>query len=216
MENVIFEKEFLGRGLHFPIGIDPVTGRIRTSAYEDSIRESIYLILMTRKGERVMQPDFGCGIQDYVFESMDYGIMSKMSTSVKNALIMWEPRIDEVEVDVAPSASETGMIEIRISYVVRSTNNPYNLVYPFYLNEGLVTLDSAQNQDTKSNDNKEIADNDGNAEKNEHTDNAEKAEINEQDNGEHAGNDDGSIKEADSKVKEETSAESKDSNKDEK
>ena len=154
MENVIFEKEFLGRGLHFPVGINPVTGRIQTSAYEDSIQESIYLILMTRKGERVMQPEFGCGIQDYVFESMDYGTLSKMSTSVKNALILWEPRIDEVEVDVVPSALETGMAEIRISYVVRSTNNPYNLVYPFYLNEGLVTLDSQENKD----ENKEKAD----------------------------------------------------------
>lgn len=144
MDEYIFEKEFLGRGLHFPVGIDPVTGRIRTSSYEESIKESIYLILMTRKGERVMQPEFGCGIQDYVFESMDYGTLSKMSTSVTNALIMWEPRIDEVEVNVVPSAAETGMVEIRISYVVRSTNNPYNLVYPFYLNEGLITLNSAE------------------------------------------------------------------------
>ena len=130
------QGEFLGRGFSFPVSADPVTGRIKTVEYEEDIRQAIYLILMTRKGERVMRPEFGCGIHDFAFESMDFGTVSRMEESVREALILWEPRIRDIEVNIT-SGEKEGMMEIHIRYVVRSTNNPYNLVYPFYLNEGM-------------------------------------------------------------------------------
>ncbi len=130
------QGDFLGRGFSFPVCADPVTGRIQTAEYEEDIRQAIYLILMTRKGERVMRPEFGCSIHDFAFDTMDFGILSQMEDSVRESLILWEPRIREIEVKVCPGES-TGELEIRISYVVRTTNNPYNLVYPFYLNEGI-------------------------------------------------------------------------------
>lgn len=128
--------EFLGRGFGFPVAVDLVSGRMGTAEYEDSICQSVYLILMTRKGERVMRPEFGCDIHDFAFESMDFAVVSLMEECVREALILWEPRIEKVEVNVVPGQAE-GRMEIQIHYVVRSTNNPYNLVYPFYLNEGM-------------------------------------------------------------------------------
>lgn len=127
---------FLGKGFAFPVSVDPVSGRMRMAEGEESIQQAVYLILMTRKGERVMRPEFGCGIHDFAFESMDFGTVSRMEESVREALILWEPRIRDIEVNIT-SGEKEGMMEIHIRYVVRSTNNPYNLVYPFYLNEGM-------------------------------------------------------------------------------
>lgn len=128
--------EFLGKGFAFPVSVDPVSGRMRTAGEEESIQQAIYLILMTKKGERVMRPEFGCQIHEFAFDTMDFGTLSRMEESVKEALILWEPRIRDIEVEIAAGEKE-GVMEMHIQYVVRSTNNPYNLVYPFYLNEGM-------------------------------------------------------------------------------
>ena len=118
------------------MSVDPASGRFRTAEYEEDIRQAIYIILMTRRGERVMRPEFGCGIHEFAFETMDYGTVSQMEESVREALIRWEPRIRDIHVEIAPE-QEAGRLRISLSYVVRATNNPYNLVYPFYLNEGI-------------------------------------------------------------------------------
>ena len=97
------KRAFLGIGFHFPLEIDETTGRFRMSSEEENIRESIKLILMTGKGERVMRPEFGCGLKQYTYETMDYGTMVQME---------------------------------RIAFRVRATNNPYNYVFPFFLQEG--------------------------------------------------------------------------------
>ena len=128
-------SDFLGKGFAFPMSPDPVTGEIRMASYEEDIRQAIYLIIMTRKGERVMRPDFGCAIHDYAFESIDYEVISRIEEAVTEALVLWEPRIRDIEVHAYQS--EAGRLDIEIGYVVRTTNNPYNLVYPFYLSEGL-------------------------------------------------------------------------------
>ncbi|MDQ2085376.1 GPW/gp25 family protein [Herbivorax sp. ANBcel31] len=135
MENEV--KGFLGRGWKFPIRVDKKTGRIKTSEYEEDIKEAIYIILMTRKGERVMMPDFGCDIQKYLFDTNDYTTLKLMETEVKNALVQWEPRISEILVELTKDDGDAHKLLINISYVVRATNNPYNLVYPFYINEGI-------------------------------------------------------------------------------
>lgn len=127
---------FLGRGFGFPIEVDQVTGRIRTSAYEEDIKEAIYLILMTKKGERVRNPEFGCGIHDYIFGTMDFTSLKEMERSVEKALVLWEPRIRDIEVEVGLDGEAEGKLLVEIQYVVRTTNNPFNLVFPFYINEG--------------------------------------------------------------------------------
>lgn len=132
-------KSFLGSGFKFPVQVDEATGRFQMSSYEQDIKEAIYIILNTRVGERPMHPQFGCRIYDYLFESLNYTVISSMSSAVREALLSWEPRIDDIEVDISTEKLSEGLVEIHIQYVVRKTNNPYNLVYPFYLNEGLGT-----------------------------------------------------------------------------
>ena len=132
----MYDKDFLGTGFKFPVCVDPNTGRGRTSSNEEDIEESVRIILGTTPGERPMTPDFGCAINSFVFSVSDYTTLMLMKHEVENALIMWEPRIKDIEADVAPAPDESGKLLINVSYVVRSTNNPFNLVYPFYINEG--------------------------------------------------------------------------------
>lgn len=128
-------KAFLGVGFKFPVQADKNTGRIKESSYEEDIQEAIRIILSTRKGERIRNPHFGCGIYDYAFEALDDTTMSAVKHEVEMALVLWEPRIENIEVAV-DARQEEGVLLIEIGYVVRSTNNPFNLVFPYYINEG--------------------------------------------------------------------------------
>ncbi len=126
---------FLGNGCRFPVAVFGVTGRFAESAYEENIKESIYIIVMTRKGERVMRPDFGCDIHQFLFDTVDYTMLMRMQQAVREALIRWEPRIEDIEVEVQDKVQNDNALEIAVSYRVRTTNSPYNLVFPFYLKE---------------------------------------------------------------------------------
>ncbi|MGC5328271.1 GPW/gp25 family protein [Brevibacillus sp. SYSU BS000544] len=128
-------KEFLGIGWKFPVAVDSSTGKIAMSEYEEDIKESIRLILFTPRGERVMQPDFGCNIHDFIFASIGTTTLGLVESSVHEALIRWEPRINLVSVKVSAEHVHEGKILIDITYLVRTTNNEFNLVYPFYLRE---------------------------------------------------------------------------------
>lgn len=127
-------KEFLGVGWKFPVNLDD--GRIAVSLYEEDIREAIHIILGTSPGERVMRPRFGCGIRDFVFAAVNASTLSMIETSVREALILWEPRIEVTGVTVSTEKIKDGQLLIGIDYNVRTTNNKFNLVYPFYLTEG--------------------------------------------------------------------------------
>ncbi len=129
-------RSFTGTGFKFPVQVDPVTGRVRTSSDEEDIREAIRIILGTQPGERPMSPHFGCSINSFVFGTSDHTSLTIMKNEVENSLIMWEPRIKDIDVNIVQSPDENGVLLIEISYVVRSTNNPFNLVYPFYISEG--------------------------------------------------------------------------------
>jgi len=128
-------KEFLGRGWKFPVSVNS-EGKITMSEYEEDIRESIWIILSTSKGERVMRPDFGCGINDFVFASIDSSTLALIESTVREALILWEPRIEVINIKVSTDMIKEGKLIINMDYVVRRTNNQFNLVYPFYLTEG--------------------------------------------------------------------------------
>ncbi len=123
-------KSFLGVGVAFPVSLD-ADGDFKSASYEESVRQSILLILGTAKGERVMRPDFGCGIYDLVFEANTASTAGKIAQAVQEALLLFEPRIDVLEVQVE-SPSPEKMI-VTLDYQVRATNNVFNLVYPFYL-----------------------------------------------------------------------------------
>ena len=127
-------KDFLGRGWKFPVAVD-AAGRIALSEYEDDVREAIRIILMTARGERVMQPDFGAGLYDFVFASMSSTTLGRVQRAVGDALVKWEPRVEVTAVSVEPDEGEIGKLLINIDYRVRATNTRFNLVFPFYLKE---------------------------------------------------------------------------------
>ena len=129
-------KEFLGRGWKFPIEVDPLTGRIRSVQYEDDIAEAIKIIISTVKGERTMRPNFGSSIEVYLFENNNAVTLQLIQNEVLDAIMKWEPRVHEVEVEVLPDKERDNQLNIHIQYTVRTTNNLYNLVYPYYLYEG--------------------------------------------------------------------------------
>jgi phage baseplate assembly protein W len=128
-------KEFLGKGWSFPVQVNP-DGQVGMSEYEQDIKEAIWVILSTAKGERVMRPDFGCGIHGFVFSVINTSTLTLIESSVKEALTLWEPRINLMGVKVSTEESVEGKLIISIDYKVRTTNNRFNLVYPFYLQEG--------------------------------------------------------------------------------
>jgi hypothetical protein len=104
---------------------------------EESVRQSIGIILGTSRGERVMRPDFGCGIHDLVFSTNSPGTAGRIASEVRQALLQWEPRIDVVNIQVE-SGGDGEVLLISIEYRVRTTNNVFNLVYPFYLNRSAI------------------------------------------------------------------------------
>ena len=128
-------KEFLGTGWKFPVNAD-AGRRIAVSQYEDDIKEAIRIILGTSKGERLMRPEFGCGIHDYVFSSMNAVNLRLIENTVREALTLWEPRIEVINVSVDSSDADKGKLIVNVEYKVRATNTQFNLVYPFYLKEG--------------------------------------------------------------------------------
>jgi phage baseplate assembly protein W len=128
--------DFLGKGWKYPFNINH-QGKVDISIYEADIKEAILIILGTRPGERIMQPDFGCGIHEYVFSTMDTLSLHLIENSVIEALTRWEPRIDLVEVKVTTDYASEGKLLINLVYRVRTTNTSFNLVYPFYLKEGV-------------------------------------------------------------------------------
>ena len=128
-------RDFLGVGWKFPLQVS-AAGRIAQSRYEQRIEESIYLILSTAKGERVMMADFGCGIHELVFAPNNVQTRTLVVQQVREALVAYERRVDVLDVTAESSEGEPNLLLVRVNYRVRANNALGNLVYPFYINEG--------------------------------------------------------------------------------
>ena len=127
-------QSFLGVGWGFPVA-PAAGGALDVAAYDESVRQAVWIVLGTAKGERVMRPDFGCGIHDLVFARNSASTAGQVTRSVKEALLLFEPRIDLLDVQVqAQNGGE--VLQISVDYRVRTTNNAFNLVFPFYLEQG--------------------------------------------------------------------------------
>ena len=119
-----------------PVTLDPQTGLVASVEYEEDIRQSIRIILETAPGERVMRPNFGCGIHNLVFSALDSTTLQLIRSSVEEALRRCEARIDVLGVNVDESATAEGQLLVQVEYRVRRTNQVGNLVWPFYFREG--------------------------------------------------------------------------------
>ncbi len=125
-------EEFIGSGWAFPLRTD-ATGRIALVSREREIEEAIRLILATAYGERTMRPEFGCGIHEFVFAPADATTAGRIAYEVEVSLRRWEPRVDLTEVTCTADPAEPSTLYIDIRYRIRGTNDPRNLVFPFYV-----------------------------------------------------------------------------------
>ncbi len=129
-------KDFLGGGLKFPLQIDKRTGKLAMVFHEEDIAEAVGIIIQTSKGERVMRSDFGSNVAEYAFAPLAHSAKETIAYDLREQLLMQEPRIIDVGVTCRDQNGVTGSLVVEVSYTVRSTNNRYNRVYPFYTTEG--------------------------------------------------------------------------------
>jgi phage baseplate assembly protein W len=124
-------SDFIGSGWAFPLRVD-VTGGIALVSRERELEEAMRVILSTAPGERPMRPEFGCGIHNYIFAGGDGETSTAIAYEVRKALLRWEPRVLIDDVVVAPDADEPSLLYIDVRYRPKATNDPRNLVFPFY------------------------------------------------------------------------------------
>jgi Bacteriophage baseplate protein W len=129
--------KFLGVGWQFPVRRDQTTQHFALAEYEESVKQSIWIVLSTVKGERVMRPNFGCDIHDLVFAPNDATTRGLAESYISEALQLWEPRIKVLQVSASTAGAHDEVLRISIDYRVRATDNRFNLVYPFYLERGV-------------------------------------------------------------------------------
>ncbi|MDQ1566111.1 MAG: uncharacterized protein QOF96_991 [Actinomycetota bacterium] len=124
-------EEFIGAGLAFPLRTD-ATGRIALVTRDAELQESMRLVLGTAFGERPMRPEFGCGIHDLVFAPADDTTAGRVAHAVQQSLERWEPRVEVLDVEVTFADDSSTTMYVDVSYTPRGTNDPRNLVFPFY------------------------------------------------------------------------------------
>ena len=129
------DRAFLGTGMKFPPQIDPGTGRFALSSGLQNVKESVYIILMTNRGERWLDPSFGSDIMRYTFMDTSLTMLNLLSSDLRALLLEQEPRIRDVTVDIDPEVRD-GCMLVNVGYTVADTNTRDNLVFPFYLNAG--------------------------------------------------------------------------------
>lgn len=129
-------NEFLGRGWSFPPDFNSSARTVEmTEGYED-IERSLEILLGTRKGERVLRPDYGCNLDDMVFETFNESLKTYLADMVETAILYHEPRIEPLQITIDETFIYEGKLLIEIEFLVRATNSRFNKVFPFYLEEG--------------------------------------------------------------------------------
>lgn len=126
--------DLIGQGWKFPIKVN-AKGGLSYSSGPERIQDAIWIILSTSLGERLMLPDFGAGVSDYIFQDNSDVIRTRLQTAINEALVKWEPRIELQNVNVR-QGDEPSQVLVSIDYLIRTTNELFNLVYPLYLQEG--------------------------------------------------------------------------------
>ncbi|GEP92148.1 hypothetical protein SAMN05660909_02047 [Chitinophaga terrae (ex Kim and Jung 2007)] len=131
------DQSFLGNGWSFPISFQQ-TGDVEMASEEADIRQSLQILLGTRQGERVMQPRYGCNLDVLLFEPLTTSMLAYVKDLIQTAILYYEPRIELNTIKITQVDELTGLLLISLDYTILSTNSRYNLVYPFYLNEGTI------------------------------------------------------------------------------
>ncbi|MGK6352099.1 GPW/gp25 family protein [Parapedobacter sp. DT-150] len=128
-------QSFLGKGWSFPPEFDQASARTEMVGDIADINGSLALLLATRPGERVMNPTYGCNLDELVFESLTTTLKTHIIDLIQTAILYHEPRITANKIDIEEQLGTSEVLIVRIDYTVRSTNSRFNFVYPFYINE---------------------------------------------------------------------------------
>lgn len=129
-------EQFIGVGWKFPVEFNSGSGDVSMLSGAELIRNSLDVLFLTSMGERIMQPDYGSELDQFVFENLSKSIITYMQAVISDAILYNEPRIIVNEIEIDPQVRDGAFIEIKVDYTILSTNNRYNYVYPFYLKEG--------------------------------------------------------------------------------
>ncbi|TLU96955.1 GPW/gp25 family protein [Dyadobacter sediminis] len=129
------DSGFLGNGWAFPPGFSLYDGEAIMAAGEEDIRQSLRILLSTRPGERVMQPQFGCNLQSFVFEKINTTTITYLRDTIETAILYHEPRIVLEEINVSDRSAPDGALVFDIVYIISATNSRSNMVFPFYMHE---------------------------------------------------------------------------------
>jgi len=126
---------YLGTGWSFPPQFSKTLKEVKLISDEADIKSSLEVLLSTRVGERIMQPGYGCNLDELVFEPLNVSLQTYIKDLVFTSIYFYEPRINPENVTLEPVDVE-GIVNVTIEYTIRSTNTRHNLVFPYYLNEG--------------------------------------------------------------------------------
>lgn len=130
------EKSFLGTGWGFPPEFMRGQKATVMVSGEEDIKQSLHILLTTRLGERVMLPNYGCSLEELLFEDLSRSLISYTVDLLKTAIIYHEPRIKVISIDISETDPLEGKLIIRIDYFIKTTNSRTNVVFPFYKEEG--------------------------------------------------------------------------------
>ncbi|CAM1345299.1 GPW/gp25 family protein [Tenacibaculum amylolyticum] len=130
------KKSFLGIGWGFPPEFSEDLNEVVMISDEEDIKSSLEILLSTRLGERVMVPDYGCNLEELLFEKLDRTLITYTKELIETAILYHEPRIDVIQIDVSETDPLEGKLVIQIEYIIRATNSRTNMVFPFYKGEG--------------------------------------------------------------------------------
>lgn len=130
------QNNFLGKGWSFPPTFSKQLKEVQMTEKMEDIEKSLQILLTTTLGERLMQPRYGCNMEDLLFESLDTTTKTIIIDRIKTAILFFEPRIDAKKIDLDTSNELEGEVTVRIEYLVPATNSRFNFVFPFYRKEG--------------------------------------------------------------------------------
>ncbi|MBU3660684.1 MAG: GPW/gp25 family protein [Flavobacteriales bacterium] len=131
-----YNDAFLGTGWSFPPEFNKGSKLVLMRSGAEDIKESLAVIITTRLGERIMEPKFGCNLEEVLFKPLDLTMKTYASDLIRSAILYFEPRINLNSVDLSKSDDLNGVLYIELDYTIRSTNSRMNMVYPYYRSEG--------------------------------------------------------------------------------
>src|SRR5688572_6594676 len=135
MAKEFINDEFLGRGWSFPPSFNAQLSEVEMTEKKEDIEKSLQILLTTTVGERVMQPKYGCNMEELLVESLNTTTKTILKDKIKTAILYFEPRIEPKKINLNTTNELEGEVLIEIEYVIRTTNNRFNFVFPYYRNE---------------------------------------------------------------------------------